>query len=311
MAQTVSLSNSGGGTLTWSAMAGAAWINLSPSSGTAPATLSISVEPRNMAPGTYTSTVHITATGATASPVSVTITLVVSGSLPVGVITGVANAASYQPSFASGTWVAIFGKSLSEITRLWQSSDFGNGQLPTSLSNVSVTIDGKPAYIEYIGPSQINVLAPDDATVGPVEVQVTTAGQVSNSVTAQKQQFAPAFFTVSAVTYVAAVHLDGTLVSKSNPAKPGEVIEVYGTGFGPTNPPLESGALVTKPEPLANAVTVTIGGQTAAVGFQGVVESGLVQLNVAVPKLPAGDAAIVAQVGGVQTQPGVLITVGQ
>ena len=69
---------------------------------------------------------------------------------------------------------------------------------------MSVTINGVPAYVEYISPTQINVLAPDDATTGSVQVQVTAAGQTSNSFTAQKQQFAPAFFTFAGGKYVAA-----------------------------------------------------------------------------------------------------------
>ena len=55
--------------------------------------------------------------------------------------------------------------------------------------------------------------------------------------------------------------------------------------------------------PLANAVTATIGGQSAPVDFAGVVGAGLVQINVHVPSsINNGDAAIVATVAGVSTQ---------
>ena len=40
-------------------------------------------------------------------------------------------------------------------------SDFVVNRLPTQLGGVSVSIDGKPAYVYYISPTQINVLAPD------------------------------------------------------------------------------------------------------------------------------------------------------
>jgi uncharacterized protein (TIGR03437 family) len=62
---------------------------------------------------------------------------------------------------------------------------------------------------------------------------------------------------------------------------------------------------------LANSVQVTIGGAGASVGYAGLVEAGLYQLNVTVPNVPDGDAVILAQIGNVQTQVGVLITVGQ
>jgi uncharacterized protein (TIGR03437 family) len=230
-------------------------------------------------------------------------------------ITGVANGASFQAGFASATWVSIFGANLSQTTRPWQDSDFVNGLLPTSLGGVSVVINGRAAYVGYISPTQVNVLAPDDAALGAVQVEVTTAQGKSNSWTAQKQQFAPAFFTIGG-SYAAALHADYTYVAKpgllagvaTQPAKPGETILIFGTGFGPTNPPLPSAQLVTAPAVLANTVQFTIGGVAAPVVYAGLVEAGLYQFNVTVPNVPDGDAALVAQIGGVQTQTGVLIT---
>jgi uncharacterized protein (TIGR03437 family) len=318
-AQNVSVTNAGAGTLAWTASAGAFWIDLSASaSGGAPATLPISVNPANLAAGTYTSTVEISAAGATGSPASVAITLVVQGTQPAGSIASVASAGSFQPGFASATWLSIFGTNLSGRTYTWQAGDFVNGTLPTSLDGVSVTINGLPAYVEYISPTQINVLAPDDATMGAVQVEVTTAQQMSNSVPAQKQQFAPAFFTIGGGAYVAAVHANYTLVGKTGllpgvatqPAAPGETVVLYGTGFGPSNPPLPSGQLVTTPSVLANSVQIAIGGVTAPVVYAGLVEAGLYQFNATVPaSLPSGDALVVATIGGVQTQTGVSITV--
>jgi uncharacterized protein (TIGR03437 family) len=263
--------------------------------------------------------VQITAAGATGSPASIAITLVVQGTQPAGSITAVANAGSFQPSVASATWVSIFGTNLSAVTYTWQASDFVNGLLPTSLQGVSVTINGLPAYIDYLSPTQINVLAPDDATTGPVQVQVTAAQQASNSVTVQKSQFAPAFFTIDNGAYVAALHADYTLVGSANllpgvttlPAQPGETILLYGTGFGPASPALPTAQLVTTPSVLANPVQVTIGGAAATVVYAGLVEPGLYQLNVTVPNLPNGDAAVVATIGGVSTQTGVSVTVQQ
>jgi uncharacterized protein (TIGR03437 family) len=318
-AQSVSITNAGAGALSWTASTTDYWIAALPASGSAPGTLSVSVNPVNLAAGTYTSAVQITAAGATGSPASVAITLVVQGTQPVGNITAVANAGSFQPTVASATWVSIFGTNLSAVTYTWQSSDFVNGLLPTSLQGVSVTINGLPAYIDYLSPTQINVLAPDDVTTGPVQVQVTAAQQASNSVTVQKSQFAPAFFTIDNGAYVAALHADYTLVGSANllpgvttqPAQPGETILLYGTGFGPTNPALPTAQLVTTPAVLANSVQVTIGGVAATVVYAGLVQPGLYQLNVTVPNLPNGDAAVVATIGTVSSQTGVSVTVQQ
>jgi uncharacterized protein (TIGR03437 family) len=227
-------------------------------------------------------------------------------------ITGVTNAGSFQTGLAPATWVSIFGTGLASTTYTWQSSDFTDGKLPTSLQGVSVMVNGNPAYVEYISPTQINVLVPDSTTVGSVTVQVTANQAVSNSMAAQQQQFSPSFFTVGAST-VAAVHANGTLVSTSSPAAPGEEIVLYGTGFGPTNPATSTGQLVTTSAALANTVQFTIGGVTLApssVEFAGLVEAGLYQFNVTVPaSLKSGDAAVVATIGGVNTQSGVSIPV--
>jgi uncharacterized protein (TIGR03437 family) len=230
----------------------------------------------------------------------------------------VGNAASFQPGLASATWITIFGSNLSTSTYTWQASDFVNGMLSTSLQGVSVTVDGLPAFVEYISPTQINLLAPDDATAGPVAVQVTAAQQASNTLTSQKTQFSPAFFTIDNGVYAAALHSDYTLVGSANllqgvttlPAQPGETILIYGTGFGPTSPATPTAQLVTTPAVLANSVQVTIGGVNAPVVYAGLVEAGTYQLNVTVPaSLPSGDALVVATIDGVSTQTGVSITV--
>jgi uncharacterized protein (TIGR03437 family) len=319
-AQPIQITNSGTGTstLSWTAKASDSWLSLSDASGTAPSTPSVSVSPAALSAGTYNGSIQISAAGASNSPLSIAVTLTVSPTAPAVAVTAVVNAGSFQPGIASGTWISIFGSNLSPSTYLWQASDIVNGALPTSLQGVSVTVNGLPAYVDYVSPTQINALAPDDDTLGPVPVQVTTAGETSNAVTVQKGAFAPAFLTFDG-THVAALHADYSLIGAPNllpgavttPAKPGEIILLYGVGFGPANPPQPAGQLVTAAAPLANPVPVTIGGQVANVAFSGLVESGLYQFNVTVPTLPNGDAAVVATIGGVSTETGVSITVQQ
>jgi uncharacterized protein (TIGR03437 family) len=233
-----------------------------------------------------------------------------------GTITGASNAASFQPGLASAGWVTLCGSNFSASTQTWGASNFVNGLLPTSLGGISVTINSIPAYVEYISPSQINVLAPDDPTTGSVPIQVSAGGQTSNTFAAYKQQFAPAFFTFDSGKYVAAQHSNysyvgaTTLFAGATPAAPGETVLLYGTGFGPTNPALPTANQITAAEPLANNVTVTIGGVAATVVFAGQSGSGLDQLNVTVPPgLASGDAPIAATIGGIETQTGLYITI--
>src|ERR1035438_4238231 len=134
--------------------------------------------------------------------------------------------------------------------------------------------------------------------------------------TADQREFAPALFTFLS-TYAAAVHADGVYVGKPNllpgadtrPARPGETILLFGTGFGPTDPPLPASQVVTQAAVLANPITVRIGGIAADVAFAGLTGSGLVQFNVTLPDLPDGDAPVVIEIAGVPTQAGVSITV--
>jgi len=238
-------------------------------------------------------------------------------SAPASRVNSVVNAASYQQTIASGGFVSILGTGFANSARSWTASDFPGNSLPVSLDGVSVTINGQPAYVEYISSTQINAIAPDDDTIGQVAVQVTTPQGASYAGTVLKQKLSPAFFTFLSGTtsYVAAVHLDGTLVGpdgpSSRPAVSGEVIEIYGTGFGPTTPAAPAAQLVSQPAPLVVPATVTIGGVNAQVQWAGIVSSGLYQLNVQVPNVAAGNEPAQATVGGFQSVPNAFIAVAQ
>lgn len=188
-------------------------------------------------------------------------------------------------------------------SRSWNTAtEILDGKFPTSLDGTSVTVNGKAAAVQFIQPSQVNIQPPDDTTVGPVQVVVTTAAGISDSFMVNYAKFAPGLFPATA-PYIVAQHADNIYVTTSAPAAPGEVIILWGTGFGPANPVIPAGKVFSGASPLANTVTVTIGGQNAAVDFAGIVGAGLVQINVHVPSgISNGDAAIVATVGEVSTQ---------
>ncbi len=212
---------------------------------------------------------------------------------------GAVNAAGYQQGIAPGAWVSLFGANLAASTRAVATTDLVNGALPATLAGVSVAINSKGAYMQYVSPTQINVLAPPDAATGPVPVTVTNASGVSNALTANIQPTLPALFV--ALGYVAGL---------GNAAvKPGAAVSIYGTGFGPTKDTVPPGAVFQGSYPLANNVTVTIGNAPAVVTYAGVVAAGLVQLNVTVPSLADGDYPVVAQVAGLNTQSSVLVRI--
>jgi uncharacterized protein (TIGR03437 family) len=232
---------------------------------------------------------------------------------------GLLNGASFQQGIVPGSWITIYGTNLSSKTDNWISS-IVNGKLPTSLDNVKVSVGGEPAYISYISSEQIDAVAPNVAA-GPVEVKVTNLGGTSAAVTTTAQAFQPAFFEWPG-SYAVATTLQYTLAVKNGtfpgltttPAKPGEVIVLWGTGFGPTSPsaPVGIEAPSSPTYYTANAVTVTVGGKTATVysavlapGF-----AGLYQVAIQIPaSLTNGDYPVVAAISGAQSPQTILITV--
>jgi uncharacterized protein (TIGR03437 family) len=191
--------------------------------------------------------------------------------------------------------------------------------LPTTLDSVTVQINGKKAANSFVSPTQLNVQAPADTATGPVPVQVTNSAGTGTG-TATLQTYTPAFFTLQA-KYAAARHnTDGVYVAPagylgnstaSRPAQPGEIIQLYATGFGPTTPAVPAGQTVASPAPLADLsqLHVTIGTAPATVQFAGIVSPGEYQLNLVVPLVADGDQAILATIGGVSSQSGLSIPV--
>jgi uncharacterized protein (TIGR03437 family) len=233
---------------------------------------------------------------------------------------GIVSGASFQPGIVPGSWLTIKGSNLSPVASDTWDKAIVNGNLPTSLDGVSVSVGSKPAYVYFISPGQINVQAPDVGT-GPVPVTVTTPSGTSAAVTATVAAQAPAFFLWPGSQAVATRNSDGSLAVKDGTfagsttaaAKPGDVLILWGTGFGPTTPAVAAGIQVPS-STIHNAspVTVKIGtadaqvfGAALAPGF-----AGLYQVAIQVPASMAdGDYALKATVSGVTSPDGVILSV--
>jgi uncharacterized protein (TIGR03437 family) len=234
-------------------------------------------------------------------------------------ITLVANAEGNSPTIAPNSWVQIQGVNLSPAgdSRIWQASDFVNGNMPTQLDGVSATVNGVSAYVWYISPTQINILTPPNAISGSVNIMVTNSIGTSLPVAAQAQALSPSFFVFDG-THVAATHLNGSFIGPttlypglSTPAAPGELVVIYANGFGPTSVPVAAGSS-TQSGMLSPVPQVTIGGATATVQFAGLVAPGEFQFNVIVPTgIPNGDNQILATYNGASTPSTAVITVQQ
>jgi uncharacterized protein (TIGR03437 family) len=315
--QSVDVSNSGGGTLDWTATSSASWLTVSPASGSGSGVLSVSVSPAGLAAGSYSGSISVSAAGAGNSPQSIGVTFAVTAPLPLPTITGVVNGASFQPGFESGSWVTIQGSNLSNTNpgRTWMASEIVDGNLPTDLDGTTVTIDGRPAFVYYISPTQLNVQAPSDSATGPVAVVVTNNGQQSAAFTAQLAACSPAFFLYGGYA-IASHYPDYALVGNASaPASPGDILILWGTGFGPTTPAIPAGVVVTGAPAATITATITIGGVAVPVMGTAVLtpgSAGLYQIAIQLPAtMPAGAASIQASVGGVMSPASAQIFIGQ
>jgi uncharacterized protein (TIGR03437 family) len=233
---------------------------------------------------------------------------------------GVVNGASFQSPGVPNSWGTVLGNNLASQTDTWANA-IVNGNLPTTLDGVSVTIGGQPAYIYYISAGQINLIVPNVAP-GSLQVVVTNSAGPSAPVAAAISQFGPAFFPWPG-NQVVATHQDFTLAAKNGtfgtntiPAKPGEIIILWATGFGPTTPAAPQGVETPSDKTYSTSTlpTVTVGGMPATVygaalapGF-----AGLYQIAIQVPtSLMNGDWPVQAMIGGSQSPNSLVLTVQQ
>jgi uncharacterized protein (TIGR03437 family) len=227
--------------------------------------------------------------------------------LPPPSIGGVVSASAFGEftSAAPGSWVEIYGSNLASETRGWTGADFTGINAPTSLSGTSVSIGGQAAFIDYISPGQVNALVPSNVGTGVQPIILMTAAGASTAFNITINAVAPGLlappnFSVGGVQYAVAQFGDGTYVLPtgaisgltSRPAVPGDIIVIYGVGFGPVTPDIPAGQLVQFSNTLAYSFQIFIGGVAAQAVYDGLAPSytGLYQLNITVPNVPAGGA---------------------
>ena len=206
---------------------------------------------------------------------------------------------------------------------------------PTKLGGVEVKVNGKKAAISFVlkgsdfnVPDQVNFISPDDDALGDgIEVELSNAQGLSQKTVIQLLERAPGFFAFDPQgrRFLAAVQNDGSAFVgptdlfggaplpnglEIRPAKPGDIIQLFGTGFGPTNPKVPSGMIPTAVAELADEVTVTVGGLPAEVFFAGLTSfAGAVQVVIRVPTVGDGDQEVIASIAGSQTQDNAFIPV--
>ena len=247
----------------------------------------------------------------------------------------VVNGASFEQNFSSNAMITVYGSGFTQAgPRIAALGDFENGSFPTVLSCVAVEMmgPGQEQYtrlpITYVDQGQINAQAPRFMGIGPVLLRAiinpdrgdafTSAISTFNTL----QTFSPAFFLLANTNSIAARFPDGRLVAdpavvkNGTKAKPGDIIMLYGTGFGDTQHPLLAGQVDSGINSITNQLVITMAGLVLGshnvlyAGLAPQTISGLYQFNLRIPtNVPSGDIEVVITIGGRRTQMGTTIPI--
>lgn len=216
---------------------------------------------------------------------------------PVGVVNA-ASSAPFTAQVAPGEFLTLYGSGLANTTAS------ASLPLPTLFNGVQVLINGTPAPLAYISPTQISVVVPYLVAVPAVaQIYVINNNAASNVVTEYTGSTSVGVFTnnpVGGIGYAAALHPDESVISKSSPAQVGETVAVYLSGLGVVSQPVPDGSpapsnplSITTTTPLVFLLDASGHYQQATVAFSGLAPgyAGLYQINFTVPSgLDSGNA---------------------
>ena len=174
--------------------------------------------------------------------------------------TGVQNGAGStpQPGVAPGSVISIFGSNLAPAAVTGPGSP-----LVQTLSGTVVQTANRILPLFFVSPGQINAELPADLAMGAQTLTVSAQGQPDTNASYTLVRDAPGLFEQAAngQSFAVAMHEDGSAVTEASPAGHGELLTVYGTGFGPTKPvrPLGFAVPQTPPFVLVDAASVLVG----------------------------------------------------
>jgi uncharacterized protein (TIGR03437 family) len=263
-------------------------------------------------------TVQVTATGfngatpAAGQSASFVATLAAGATAPLVSAGGVVSAASFQADVPIGVGglITIFGNQL--VTGI--AGQAGNVPLPTSVNGTQVLLQNQALPILYASNGQINVQVPYETNVNvPQNLVVQRGSAVSAPFNIQVASVQPAIFLESANGQAIIVNsANNVIAAPGNAVTAGNVIIIYCTGLGPTNPFVETGTAATAPAYITTpGITATIGGQNATLYYAGLTPGfpGLYQINALVPPGVTGNSVPVVVTLAGQVSPAATIAI--
>src|SRR5262249_5077994 len=135
--------------------------------------------------------------------------------------------------------------------------------LAQTLGGMTVRLGERFLPLFFVSPSQVNLQLPSDLGEGTQVLTISPKGLPDVRTSFQVVRAAPGIFTqaVQGENLAVVTHEDGPPVTMASPARKGELLTLFGTGFGPTNRPRPEGFPVPRGEPFAivDAVTMQVG----------------------------------------------------
>ncbi|MBI3664801.1 MAG: hypothetical protein HY236_01010 [Acidobacteria bacterium] len=244
--QTVSVANAGQGTLSVSGAtaAGGDWLSAAVQSD---GSIQVNADAGPLAAGFYTGSVTID-TNAANNPLTVPVEFEVQAvSPPLAFFGGVVDAASFTSPVAAGALASLFGSQMASGVAFASSVP-----LPTTLADAVVKVGGTSVPLIYASPGQINFQMPFEAS-GTAAVWVELNGQRGNTITVPVARRAAGFYFFPGTNYGIAQNatrnngfpvpdIPAFAAIPKAPARICDVLVFYGSGFGPVNPPVATGA---------------------------------------------------------------------
>ena len=210
-----------------------------------------------------------------------------------------ANGASFQPGFAPGMILSVFGAGF--VNPLGSTGTASSLPLPLTLAGASAKINGVAAPYYYASNRQINIQIPYETAPGVAVLTLTGLGGQSFNYSFNVQPSAPGIF----------VGPGNTAVPFGSGSR-GGTYTLFITGEGQVTPALATGATPAPSTPYTDLphpvlpVSMTIGGENTPIAFIGIPSglAGVTQINFTVPAdAPLGVQPVVVTVGTASSPP--------
>ncbi|MFN7934678.1 MAG: SBBP repeat-containing protein [Bryobacteraceae bacterium] len=206
-------------------------------------------------------------------------------------------------TFCPGEAITLYGRNITNSEGILAAQP----PLPLEIDGISVEIDGTKlpllAVANVDGLEQINIVIPYDfpppsSLLNPTFYPIVIQNRDRRTLPLWITPWPGVVLLYRQPDKTAMLHRpDGSLVSRGNPARRGEIVTAYATGMGSVDPPLPAGAAAPLDTPTRALIefTIEVGGVRTAKIFAGLVPGvvALYQIQFAIPEpAPSGEVPL-------------------